>query len=342
MALWLVRAGRNGEREHDALQHNLAIIGWTRLRNLSGLKSKADLRALLESEYPESSKNRISNFTGQIWAFLDRIKPNDLVALPLKSQPAIAMGKVTGPYTYRTDLSPEIRHTRPVQWIRTDTPRTAFDQNLLYSLGAQMTVCQITRDNAEEKVRAILTKRPVPKETEKTDVGLGDSELDPELPLDLERAAYDQIQQAIDRHFKGHELARLVDAILQTEGYVTERSPPGPDGGVDILAGKGPFGFDSPKICVQVKSGNQPLDVGALRELNGIAPKFRADQGLLVSWGGFKQSLLKESKDSFFKVRLWTSDNLIESILRNYDRLPDEIKAELPLKRIWTLVGEEE
>jgi restriction system protein len=205
-----------------------------------------------------------------------------------------------------------------------------------------MTVCQITRDNAEEKVRAILSGRQVPRPPDKVETGPGDSEAEPDLPLDLERAAYDQVQQAIDRRFKGHELARLVDAILQAEGYVTERSSPGPDGGVDILAGKGPFGFDSPKICVQVKSGNQPLDVGALRELNGVAPKFRADQGLLVSWGGFKQSLLKESKDSFFKVRLWTPDNLVDAILRNYDRLPNEIKAELPLKRIWTLVSEEE
>jgi restriction system protein len=342
MALWLVRAGSNGEREQDALRHNLAIVGWSRLEDLSSIKNKADLRALIEAQYPDSSKNRMSNFTGQIWAFVDRIKPNDLVALPLKSQPAIAIGKVTGPYTYRTDLSAEIRHTRPVQWIKTDIPRTAFDQNLLYSLGAMMTVCQITRDNAEDKVRVILSGRQVPQPPERVETGLDDGELEPDLPLDLEQAASDQIRQAIDRHFKGHELARLVDAILQAEGYVTERSLPGPDGGVDILAGKGPFGFDSPKICVQVKSGNQPLDVGALRELNGVAPKFRADQGLLVSWGGFKQALLKESKDSFFKVRLWTSDNLIESILRNYDRLPDEIKAELPLKRIWTLVSEEE
>jgi restriction system protein len=342
MALWLVRAGRDGEREQDALQLNLAIVGWSRLRNLSDLKSKADLRALLESEYPESSKNRISNFTGQLWAFIDRIKPNDIIALPLKSQPAIAIGRVTGPYTYRTDLSSEIRHTRPVQWIKTDIPRTAFDQNLLYSLGAFMTVCQITRDNAEEKVRAILSGKQVLQPANEVEAGVGDGEVELDLPPDLGRAAYDQIQQAIDRRFKGHELARLVDAILQAEGYVTERSPPGPDGGVDILAGKGPFGFDSPKICVQVKSGNQPLDVGALRELNGVAPKFRADQGLLVSWGGFKQSLLKESKDSFFKVRLWTSDNLVDAILRNYDRLPNEIKAELPLKRIWTLVSEGE
>ena len=34
MALWLVRAGSSGEREQDALQHNLAIVGWSRLRNL--------------------------------------------------------------------------------------------------------------------------------------------------------------------------------------------------------------------------------------------------------------------------------------------------------------------
>lgn len=28
MALWVVRAGRYGERESDALEHGQAVIGW--------------------------------------------------------------------------------------------------------------------------------------------------------------------------------------------------------------------------------------------------------------------------------------------------------------------------
>jgi len=33
--------------------------------------------------------------------------------------------------------------------------------------------------------------------------------------------------------------------------------------------------------------------------------------------------------------------DLIEAVLRNYDRLPEELQKELPLKRIWALVSEE-
>jgi len=68
---------------------------------------------------------------------------------------------------------------------------------------------------------------------------------------------------------------------------------------------------------------------------------FQADQGLLVSWGGFTRAVPKEARLCFFAVRLWDSGDLVEDILRNYDRLPEELQGELPLKRIWALVPEE-
>ncbi len=52
----------------------------------------------------------------------------------------------------------------------------------------------------------------------------------------------------INRKFKRHDLARLVEAVFQAQGYVTIQSEPGPDGGVNILAGAGAFDFDVPKI----------------------------------------------------------------------------------------------
>ena len=68
---------------------------------------------------------------------------------------------------------------------------------------------------------------------------------------------------------------------------------------------------------------------------------FKAEQGLLVCWGGFNKTVLQESKQGHFMVRLWDSSDLVDAIYRNYERLPEEIQAELPLKRVWTLVVEE-
>jgi restriction system protein len=330
MPLWLVRAGRHGEQEQYSLEHNLVGIGWSELDfDLSPL-SRDELKKAIEDKHPGKPKNAYANYAGQIWSFVKKIEQGDLVVLPLKVQSGIAVGKITGAYTFRTDSTSNIRHIRPIQWLST-LPRTAFDQDLLYSFGAYMTVCKITRHNAEERVRAAVSGKPLPEPSEKP-------EGEEQAQLDLEQAAQDQILTYIGRKFKGHELARLVDAVLKAEGFVTRVSDPGPDGGVDILAGKGPFGFDRPTLCVQVKSSESPLDVDVLRSLQGATQTFRADQGLLVSWGGFNRKVWEESRRSFFSTRLWDSGSLVEVLLANYERLPSEFKAELPLQRIWALV----
>jgi restriction system protein len=67
--------------------------------------------------------------------------------------------------------------------------------------------------------------------------------------------------------------------------------------------------------------------------------KFNALQGLFVAWGGFKGNVQKELAQSFFKVRLWTQKELLAA---HYDQLDPDLKAELPLKRIWTVAAQEE
>jgi len=68
----------------------------------------------------------------------------------------------------------------------------------------------------------------------------------------------------------------------------------------------------------------------------------QADQGLLVSWGGFKSSIDKELAVQFFRVRLWDQKALIEQLLQQYDKLDEDIRAELPLKRVWTVAETDE
>ena len=79
-----------------------------------------------------------------------------------------------------------------------------------------------------------------------------------------------------------------------------------------------------------------------LRELAGTMAAFKASQGLLVSWGGFKLTVLREARQETFKIRLWDQSSLVEAIYRSYEKLPAEIQAELPLKRVWMLVRESE
>jgi restriction system protein len=85
--------------------------------------------------------------------------------------------------------------------------------------------------------------------------GDGDEDV---APVDLEQYAQDDISAFIGQKFKGHELTRLVDEILSAQGYQTVASPEGAEGGVDIVAGAGPMGFDAPRLCVQVKSSDSP------------------------------------------------------------------------------------
>lgn len=342
MTLWMVRGGRWGEHERVALENGLACIGFEDMPDLDPAFTRELMFDLVKKANPDTSEMGANNFTGQLFAFAHRMKPDDIVAMPIKNRSQVALGRVTGPYRYRTDLG-EIRHTRAVKWIRTDVPRTVFGQDLLLSLGASMTVCQIQRNNAEDRFNEILEGNPDPGIAQPSNEGRQNEEDNgsSEPPTDIERFSRDQILGYLEKHFKGHDLARLVDAVLQAEGYVTLFSEPGPDGGVDILAGQGILGFDGPKLCVQVKSSNSPADVRILRELQGSMTTFKADQGLLVSWGGFNNPVMKESRQSFFSVRLWDADNLVEALLRNYERLPEDLKSELPLKRIWALVPEE-
>lgn len=335
MAVWLIRAGKHGEDEDAALEKSLAIIGWKEMPDVSGVKTYEEMKERHGKVYPDMAPRAVQNNAAQLWAFSHRVKVGDLVVLPLKTRSVVAVGKIAGDYTF-TDG----RHVRKVTWVRPDVPRTDFGRDLLFSMGAFMTVCQIKRNKAEERFAAVLAGQKDPGLKGQT-IGLKDNDTDePDALVDLEEQAYDQMRLLIESRFKGHDLARLVEAILNSQGFQTHRSPPGPDGGVDILASSGSMGFGSPKVCVQVKSGGVQND-GAIRELEGVMSRMAAEQGLFVSWDGFNITALKSARDLFFKVRLWDDKKLISALLENYDRLPDEMQAELPLKRIWVVVPEE-
>ena len=340
--VYLARAGRNGEDEDLALENNLAIIDFRSIPSLDGLKDYDAVAKHVSAAIPDEKPRRRGNFAGQLWSFAVTMQEGDLVVLPRKVTSQIAIGRVTGPYRF-SEVNSEQRHTRPVQWLQTDLPRTTFEQDLLYSFGAFMTVCNISRNDAARRVAAVLEGKGDPGPSVPTGPKTKDTpptEEQAEGAPDLKQMAHDQIVARIQSRFSGHGLTLLVDAVLGAEGWTTKVSPPGPDGGVDILAGRGSLGLDAPRLCVQVKSQQSPADVNVYRNLQGAMQSFSADQGLIVCWGGFNRPVLQEAKQSHFTVRLWNSSDLVDAIYRKYDDLPPEVQAELPLKQVWMLVAE--
>ena len=110
---------------------------------------------------------------------------------------------------------------------------------------------------------------------------------------------------------------------------------------MDILAGIGTLGFGAPQLCVEVKSQDTPVDRPTVDKLLGAMSKFHGNQALFVSWGGFKNNVKRDLAQSYFRLRLWEKRDLLDALFATYDKLDEDLKAELPLKRVWTVVPEE-
>lgn len=336
VTLWMVRAGQHGEGEHAALNDHLVGIGWPELGDLTRVGSGGNLRLRLDEAYPDARPSARARWGGQIEAFCFGIQVGDLVALPLRSAPAVAVGRVTGEYRYAPDVVAAVRHQRPVQWIAEDISRDRLDQDLLFALGARVSVGELGRGDAELRVEKLLAGPAAAAEPDVAgpDVAASDA------AIDLGQVGRDQIRRRLGQRYRGHELGRLVGELLRAEGFVCDVSPPGPDGGVNILAGPGGLGFDGATMAVHVPPGPTAAGAAALRELRALMRNSRAQRGLLVSWGGFHRAIRQETRRVFFEIRLWDSDCVVDKLQEVYDRLPADLRAEIPLQRVWAVLPE--
>ncbi len=343
MALWLNRSGRHCEHENKFLDDNRIYLTWGNLsKDLGKITDRDALMELLEQLYPHFKKfHRVQN-SGQIWAFAKKMTAGDWVAVPSKRR-TIHLGEITGAYKFSPTGPDPYFHYHDVKWLQTDIPRTNFDQDILYSLGAFTTVCEIKRNDAEARVRAMKSNgwkstgtKPSAAPTEET------TDEQPTTTLDLEQVGRDEIARHIYAKFAGHGLEVLVEAILRAQGFTTYHSEKGADGGVDLLAAPDTLGFGHPRICVQVKSQTAQLERPVLDQLVGTMQTVGAEQGLLVCWGGFKPTVIKDVPRVFFKVRLWDQNDLIDQLLAVYEKLDEDLRADIPLKRIWAIAAAEQ
>lgn len=344
MAVWVVRGGRGGSYAQWCLENGRAGAAWNKVASLAGADSRDHVAALLKSVHPEDKPAKTANAAGQLWA-LRNIQEGDIVVMPLSASGTVAIGRCTGGYEHLDEAVPA-RHTVRVNWVRDDVPRSAFAQDLLHSLGSLLTVFRVSRNDAEARFREVLETGLDPRGSEEeaqddsSPGGLADDVVDtPTDPTSVPTLTTirDRVRSHVRQQFREHDLTRLVGAILEVRGFHCDVSPPGKDQGVDILAGTGPLGLDSPTLIVEVKSEPGAIAAPVVRGLQGAMLSHRADQGLLVAWGGITKDARNEIRKDRLTMRVWDAETLLDEVFDVYEDLPHGIRAQIPLTRSWVL-----
>lgn len=348
MTAWMIRAGKLGERAEWAWEHGYSGGGWRGAgADLLQCQSRTEVQSYAAEVFADKPK-ALPNITAQLWMLVGRISVGDLIVMPMKQTRELALGWVAGPLQYRAEEEdPTKRLVHDVEWINR-VPRTAVKQDLLYTLGSVLTVFSPSRNQAEARLKAILETGTDPGMRQdsldkaaaaQASATAGDAESDPDVPevqQDIEELALDQISALISQEFTGHGLTILISDILRAEGFSVEESPEGPDGGIDIIAGRGLLGLESPKILVQVKSPK--VDRPVIQQLTGLVSSHEADYGLIVAWGGLTSAARQEVMSKRFRLKVWDDQDVIQAVLKNYPQLASTVAQALPLKQIWVPV----
>ena len=154
-AVWLVRAGQNGEFEGAVLQHGSAIVDWG-VPDVTDAASRDAVKERVRSADPSASERHIGSITSQLHSFRSDMKEGDVVVLPLKTQrPRVALGRITGPYKYG-QVEGSWYHTRDVNWIRRDVSQSDFGEDLQGSLQDRRTIYRMGGNEAEQQLEALL------------------------------------------------------------------------------------------------------------------------------------------------------------------------------------------
>ena len=147
---WMVRSGRDGEREDAAIAESRAIAGWSELPDLADCRSREQVRSAIRLAYgSQISRAVLGNWSGQLWRFREVMQEGDVVVMPLKKTPnSVAIGRIAGPYYYDSSQQADMRHNRPVNWVRPVVSKSELGSDLLASIGSLLTVCELSRRNA--------------------------------------------------------------------------------------------------------------------------------------------------------------------------------------------------
>lgn len=185
-------------------------------------------------------------------------------------------------------------------------------------------------NNAYHEWRRLNPKVEIPDEDPNDETAEKDNGMNLDL---LESNAREGIRKFIVSK-SPYEFQDMVAALLRAMGYHTPFiAPKGKDGGIDITAYLDPLGAQTPRIKVQVK--HKPETVIGASDIRALLGVLRAgDIALFVTSGTFSPDAKTTGTSSREYIRLIDGDEFIDMWQEYYDKMSDDDKNMLPLKRI--------
>jgi restriction system protein len=134
-----------------------------------------------------------------------------------------------------------------------------------------------------------------------------------------------------------YDFQALVAALLRAMGYfVAWNAPPGPDGGVDIIAYTDALGTKNPRIKVQVKRRQDSVTVEGLRSFMALLSE--QDIGIFVAISGFTRDAEQEARrQESRRLTLIDLKKLFDLWVQHYDKLDQTERHWLPLRNVYYL-----
>jgi len=319
---WMVRAGNENELADLVKEKDAVAIGWPEMGEVSNLKGREQFKERYREVYPDHSSARIVVNAGQVYRFARGVLEGDYVLTYIKASREVLIGLAVGPYEYRTDLFPDhYCHVRRVQWLKR-VSRDSFSSPARNSMGSTLTVFGL--DDHLEEIQRIVTA------TEEVSA-MPEEEAAPPFFEEVKAQADELITDLISR-LDPYDFQDLVAGVLRAMGFRAVSTPPGPDRGVDIIAHPDPFGFERPRIKVQVKHRQGTIGGQEMRSFLGAL--HTGDNGLYVSTGDFTRDAVLEAERSREPVKLLDRDEFIRLLLEHYEALAPEYKAQVPLRKV--------
>lgn len=323
--MWMVRAGQRALFLDEFREKSSVAIGWTRLEDLSGISSQSEMLEVIKQAWPEWTMGKTRLAASQVYRFAHEIAVGDRVVSYDPQSRRYLLGDIISGYHYRPGSVAGWGHIRKVEW-KTEVDRDALSTSTKNSLGAISTLFRVPEDAAKE-IEAVASGESVAGNTQQPQ-----SESEVDLLEDIEDRATEFIKDKITS-LDWEEMQELVAGILRAMGYKTDVSPVGPDRGKDIIASPDGFGFESPRIIVEVKHRKESMGSQAIRSFLG--GRHKDDKGLYVSTGGFSKDAHYEAERANIPITLLTLDGLVDKLLEHYDEIEPEIQRLVPLKKVY-------
>ncbi|WP_370674691.1 restriction endonuclease [Pleomorphomonas sp. PLEO] len=324
---WMVRAERNGRLFDVFKQRSLVAIGWPALGDISEAKTRKTISDAFSRAYPGSKAQSQAMAAGQLHRFVNEMTIGDMVVTYDPSRRAYLVGEISSAYRHDQSADPEDTHVRSVRWDG-EVSRDLLSVESRNSLGSISTLFRLSTEVSGELKKA-LSGNATPSVDGATPVSEAAEE---DVFENMASRAHEFIKDKVNA-LNWDDMQELVAGLLRSLGYKTRVSDNGPDRGKDIVASPDGFGFESPRIVVEVKHRKGAMGAPDVRSfLGGRHPQ---DKGLYVSTGGFTREARYEAERANIPTALMDLDDLVKSLLEQYDKLDLETQQLIPLKRIF-------